>query len=74
VIPRIDKPVDHEIVEVLLKKFEDFGRAFNDSGLAASEFDSYGPTVRTLRQFLEAGQELAVRVRDIMLPNPDALL
>jgi transaldolase len=74
VVPRIDKPVDHEIIEVLLKKFVDFGRAFNDGGLAISEFDSYGPTMRTLRQFLEAGQELAVRVRDIMLPNPDALL
>jgi len=74
VTPRISKPVDPKIIETLLGKFEDFGRAFNDGGLAISEFDSYGPTMRTLRQFLEAGQELAVRVRDIVLPNPDALL
>jgi transaldolase len=74
VFPRIDRPVDPKIVEVMLRKFEDFGRAFNEGGLAISEFDSYGPTARTLRQFLEAGQELSVRVRDIVLPNPDASL
>jgi hypothetical protein len=32
---------------------------------------SYGPTVRTLRQFLEAVHALAAYVRDLMLPNPD---
>ena len=73
-IPRIDKPVDPNIIEELLIKFEDFGRAFNEGGLTISEFDSYGPTARTLRQFLEAGQELSIRVRDIILPTPDALL
>jgi len=74
IVPRIDKPVDSEIVKELLDKFEDFGRAYNQDGLTIHEFDSYGPTARTLRQFLEAGHELSVRVRDIMLPNPDALL
>jgi transaldolase len=42
--------------------------------LTIHEFDDYGPTTRTLRQFLEAGQELSIRVRDIILPNPDILL
>ena len=74
VSPRIDTPVDPKIVDVLLCKFKDFGRAFNEGGIAISEFDSYGPTARTLRQFLEAGQELSLRVRDIVLPNPDAVL
>jgi transaldolase len=73
-ISRIDQPVNPKIIEELEGKFEDFGRAFNEGGLAISEFDSYGPAARTLRQFLEAGQELSVRVRDIILPNPDALL
>jgi transaldolase len=68
---RIDRPVDPEIVRELLTKFPDFGRAYNEDGLSLDEFDSYGPTVRTLRQFLEACHELAVRMRDIMLPNPD---
>jgi transaldolase len=71
VASRIDKAVDPEIVDELSRKFPDFRRAYNEDGLAVNEFDSYGPTVRTLRQFLEATHELAVRVRDLLLPNPD---
>jgi transaldolase len=68
---RIEKPVDPEIVAELLRKFPDFRRAYSEDGLSLSEFDTFGPTVRTLRQFLEATHELAVRVRDLLLPNPD---
>jgi transaldolase len=68
---RIEKEVDAEIVDELLRKFPDFRRAYNENGLSSEEFDTYGPTVRTLRQFLEATHELAVRVRDLILPNPD---
>src|ERR1700691_4578176 len=71
VAPRIEKPVDPEVVEELLGKFPDFRRAYNEDGLSSTEFDTFGPTVRTLRQFLEATHELAVRVRDLLLPNPD---
>ena len=67
---RIEKPVDPEVVAELLRKFPDFARAYNEDGLSVTEFDTYGPTVRTLRQFLEATHELAVRVRDLILPNP----
>jgi transaldolase len=35
------------------------------------EFDSYGPTARTLRQFIESYRELEGLVREFMLPNPD---
>ena len=69
--PRIDIPVDPAIVEELLRKFPDFRRAYAEDGLSLNDFDTFGPTVRTLRQFLEATHELAVRVRDLMLPNPD---
>jgi transaldolase len=68
---RIENPVDPAIVDELLRKFPDFRRAYNEDGLSLAEFDTYGPTVRTLRQFLEATHELAVRVRDLLLPNPD---
>jgi transaldolase len=71
VASRIENPVDPEIVDELLRKFPDFRRAYNEDGLSLAEFDTYGPTVRTLRQFLEATHELAVRVRDLLLPNPD---
>jgi transaldolase len=71
VIPRIDTPVDSRIVEDLLRRFRDFRRAWDEDGLTVDEFDSYGPTVRTLRQFSGACTDLAVLIRDIMLPNPD---
>jgi transaldolase len=71
VASRIETPVNPEIVDELLRKFPDFRRAYNEDGLSLAEFDTYGPTVRTLRQFLEATHELAVRVRDLLLPNPD---
>jgi transaldolase len=68
---RIDKAVNPAIVEDLLKKFSDFNRAYNENGLSPREFDAFPPTVRTLRQFVEACHEMAGYVRDLMLPNPD---
>jgi transaldolase len=72
IVPRIDEPVDDRIITELLRKFPDFKRAYDEMGLSVEEFDRYAPTVRTLRQFVEACHELAGRVREIMLPNPDA--
>lgn len=74
VTPRIDIPVDEEIVAELLRKFPDFQKAYNENGQTTPEFDTYAPTVRTLRQFVDACHELAGRVREIMLPNPDNML
>jgi transaldolase len=72
VVPRIDKPVDPHMVEEMTAKFADFRRAYNENGLTLSEFDAFGPTRRTLRQFITACHDLDAVVRDIMLPNPDA--
>ena len=69
--PRINNPVSKEIVETLLRKFPDFGRAYNENGLALEEFDSFGPTRRTLRQFIHACHELDALVLDCLVPNPD---
>jgi len=71
VIPRIQTPVEGRIVEDLLRRFADFRRAWTEDGLGLEEFDSFGPTVRTLRQFNAATTDLAVLVREFMLPNPD---
>jgi transaldolase len=68
---RIELPVDSKLVETLIEAFPDFARAYNEGGLSVREFDSYGPTVRTLRQFIEACHALAAHVRDLILPNPD---
>jgi transaldolase len=71
VTPRIDKPVDPRIVEALLRNFADFRRAYAEDGLAVDEFDTFGPTVRTLRQFIAACHDLDAQVREFMLPIPD---
>jgi transaldolase len=70
VVPRIDTPVDDKIVQGLLKKFADFGRAYNEGGMSPAEFDTFGPSVRTLRQFIVACYDLAGLVRTFMLPDP----
>ena len=71
VMSRIDKPVEQQIVQQLLTKFPDFERAYNEEGLSWKEFDTFAPTRRTLRQFIEACHDLAGQVRDLILPNPD---
>jgi transaldolase len=68
--PRIDDPVDPKVVEQLLAHFPDFRRAYSEVGLANDEFDSFAPTVRTLRQFIAACTDLDGLVRDVMLPEP----
>jgi len=68
---RIDKPVDTGIVSELLSKFPDFVRTYQEDGMTVDDFDSYPPTVRTLRQFIEACHELEHQIRELMLPNPD---
>jgi transaldolase len=66
---RIDIPVDSKIIEVLHDRLPDFGRAYDVEGLSIEEFDSFGPTRRTLRQFLEANAELDALVRDVLVPQ-----
>src|ERR1700722_19130545 len=72
VVSRIDNPVTAEIVEELGRKFVDFRRGYSENGISIAEFDSFGPTRRTLRQFVAAFHDFDGVVRDIMLSNPDA--
>lgn len=68
---RIETPVDPKIVDEMSRKFPDFRRAYNENGIAVEDFDSFGPTRRTLRQFITACHDLDTLVRDFMIPNPD---
>ena len=68
---RMDKPVPATILSELEDKFSDFRRAYEEGGMSKEEFDSFGPTQRTLRQFSAACHELEVFIRDILIPNPD---
>jgi transaldolase len=68
---RIERPVEARVLSELQGKFTDFRRAYDVDGLKPREFDSFPPTVRTLRQFLDGGQKLAALIRDFMLPSVD---
>jgi transaldolase len=68
---RIDDPVSEAIDSELSRKFADFRRASTEQGLSVQEFDSFGPTRRTLRQFVSACHELDGVVRDVLIPDPD---
>jgi transaldolase len=68
---RMDIPVDPVIINELLEKFTDFRRAYDEKGMDVEEFDTFGATIRTLRQFSEATTNVILRVRDIIIPSPD---
>jgi len=68
---RIDKPIDPRIIGELENKFIDFRRAYYENGMEVSEFDNYGATRRTLRQFCQATEDLNAFIRDILIENPD---
>lgn len=69
--PRMHVPVDKEIIDALYSKIPDFRRAYDVDGMSVQEFDTFGPTVRTLRSFIEAWHGFVAVIRDMMLPNPD---
>jgi transaldolase len=69
--PRIDDPVDAKVVDELLTHFPDFRRAYSEDGLSVDEFDRFGATRRTLRQFCAACGDLNAFVRNTMIPDPD---
>jgi transaldolase len=70
VIPRIDRPVDSHILSALMK-FDDFKRAYAENGISVADFDRFPPTLRTLRQFISACNDLNLQIREFMIPNPD---
>ena len=69
--PRMDEPVAPAIVDELRTRFPDFVRAFEPDGLSPEEFDTFGPTARTLRAFTGSYHELLHQVADALVPNPD---
>lgn len=66
---RMDDPVDPAYIEEL-KRIPDFVRAYEPDGMSVDEFADFGPTRKTLRQFLDADADLDRLVRDIIVPAP----
>jgi transaldolase len=69
--PRMEKPVEPGIVDELSARFEDFRRAYEERGMTPAEFDDFGSTRRTLRQFCKAVDDLTTLIRDQLMPDPD---
>ena len=68
---RMHVPVAPEILAELRRIGPEFDKAYDVDGMTYEEFITYGATIRTLRQFLQANSELEQFVRDVTLPNPD---
>ena len=64
---RIDKPVDSQIIEQLSTYIPDFNKAFKPDGMTVEEFEGFGPTSKTLLQFLGGYDELIAMIRGIMI-------
>lgn len=70
-LPRIDDPVADAVLDGL-NGLSEFRRAVEPDGMTIGEFQDFGATRRTLRQFLAACAELESVVRDVLLPDPAA--
>ncbi|MDF1488089.1 transaldolase family protein [Tessaracoccus caeni] len=69
VVPKIDEPVSEYYIEQL-RRIPDFVRAYEVDGMPIEEFENFGPTRKTLRQFLQADADLDQLVADILVPAP----
>ena len=63
-------PIDSDIMSQLAR-VPDFVRAYEPNGMSVHEFDSFGPTLRTLRSFIAAWYQFVALVREVVLPDPD---
>jgi transaldolase len=69
--PRLGDPVDPIVLDSLYDNFAEFRKAYDEDGMSVEEFSDFGPTRRTLRQFLGAVNDLEALIRDVTVPNPD---
>jgi transaldolase len=69
-VPRMDVPVEDHILSTLLARIPQFRQAYEPDGLTVAEFDTFGATAKTLRQFLDADAQLDALVRNVLIPAP----
>lgn len=70
-LPSIDEPVPGPILSALQARVPEFVKAYEEDGLPVADFEVFGATRRTLRQFIAAVAGLESLVRDVVLPDPD---
>ena len=69
--PRMDEPVDPDLIADLYERIPDFRRAYEPDGMTPDEFESFGSSARTLRTFVKSYHDLMGAIRDLVLPDPD---
>lgn len=67
---RMHIAVDPVIIDTMYAQMPEFRKAYDVDGMTPEEFQSFGATAKTLRQFLGADEELDHIVRDILIPAP----
>jgi transaldolase len=70
-VPRMDEPVDPDLIDDLYRRIPDFRRAYEPDGMAPAEFEGFGASARTLRAFIKSYHDLNAAIRDLVLPDPD---
>lgn len=68
-VERMSVPVDPYYLEQL-RRIPEFSRAYDEDGLSVEEFEEFGPSRLTLRQFLDADADLDSLVRNVIVPAP----
>jgi transaldolase len=68
--PRMDDPIEPRVLDALLG-MEQFRLAYEPAALRHEDFDTYGPTARTLRAFVASYHDLLHAVSDALIPDPD---
>lgn len=68
--PRMDIPVERTVIDTMYDQMPEFRRAYDVDGMTVQEFDDFGATRTTLRQFLAADADLDALVRDVLIPAP----
>jgi transaldolase len=71
IVECMQEPVRPDIIDALYEKIPDFQRSYDEDGMRIEEFDAYGATVRTLRNFVSGWHDFIAVIRDFMLPDPD---
>src|SRR5688572_17315091 len=65
--PRMDDPIDARVLDELRRHFPDFVRGYEPDGLTPAEFDTFGPSARTLRAFIGSYHDLLHQVGDALV-------
>lgn len=62
----MSKPLPDHIMEQLLG-VDEFVKAYSEKGLTVDQFDTFGPTLRTLKQFSEGYEDLIKIIRKFLI-------